>query len=263
VHIASPLATPSDDAEKTIIQPAIHGTLSILSSALKRPLIKRVVITASNASVTPLTAYSGEYHAVITPESKVPSDSLPKEYPTYFAAYAISKILAYNHTIEFIEKEKPKFNVVNIMPSFVIGKNELPTTPEAVNGGSNAITTNALLGVQNPAGLAAVTVHIDDVAKIHIEALDTKVERDRNFGANCNGIDGIQWGSAIEIVKKHFPKAVESGIFPLGGSQKSNPLLFDARETEKVFGFKFKSLEEQITSLAEWYAEVSAKSQAV
>ena len=259
VHIASPLARPSDDPDKTIIQPSIHGTLSVLSSALKQPSVKRVVITASQAAVTPLTAYMGQDHGVITPGFKVTSDSLPKEYPNYFVAYAVSKILAYNHTSEFIEKEKPKFTVISVMPTFVIGKNELATTPEAVNGGSNSIAMNVLLGIQNPAGMTATTVHVDDVAKIHIEALDPKIQGNRNFGANCNGTDGIEWDSAIETVKEHFPKAVESGVFPLGGSQKSNPLPFDATETEKVLGFKFKSFEEQIISLAGWYAEVSVK----
>ena len=259
VHIASPLARPSDDPDKTIIQPAIYGTLSILSSALKQPSVRRVVITASQAAVTPLIAYTSQDQGIITPEWRVPSDTLPTEYPNYFTAYSVSKILAYNHTVEFIEKEKPKFTVINIMPTLVIGKNELATTPQAVNGGSNEIAMNVLLGVQNPAGMAATTVHVDDVAKIHIAALDPKIEGNRNLGANCNGVDGIEWDSAIEIVKKHFPKAVESGIFPLGGSQKSNPLQFDATETEKVLGFKFKSFEEQIISLAGWYAEVSAR----
>jgi nucleoside-diphosphate-sugar epimerase len=258
VHIASPLAKPSEDPEKTIIQPAIRGTLSILNSALKQPSVKRVVITASQAAVTPLTAYGGQDPGVLTPESKVPSDSLPKEYPTYFTAYVVSKVLAYNHTLEFIEKEKPKFTVINVMPTFVIGKNELATTPKAVNSGSNSVAMNVLVGVQNPAGMVGTTVHIDDVAKIHIAALDPKIEGNRNFGANCNGIEGIEWDSAIETVKRHFPKAVESGIFPLGGSQKSIGLRFDASETEKVLGIKFQSFEEQIISLAGWYAEVSA-----
>ena len=260
VHVASPLPLPSDDPDKTIIQPAIHGTLGILSSALKQASVKRVVITSSQAAVTPLAAYGGQdCGIIITPESKVASSSLPKEYPNYFAAYAVSKILAYNHTIEFIEKETPHFTIINVMPTFVVGKNELATTSEAVNSGSNSLAMNVLLGVQNPGGLGAVTVHVDDVAKIHVAALDPKIEGNRNFGANCNGIDGIDWDSAIETVKEHFPQAVESGIFPLGGSQKSNPLQFDATETERVLEFKFKSFEEQIIGLAGWYTEVSAK----
>jgi len=259
IHIASPLARPSDDPDTTIIQPAIHGTLSILYSALKQPSVERVVITASQAAVTPLTAYGGEDRGVITPSHSVPSDTLPKQYPNYFVAYAVSKILAYNHTVDFMEKEKPNFTVINVMPTFVVGKNELATTPQAVNAGSNSLALNVLLGVQNPAGLTGDTVHVDDVAKVHIAALDPKVEGSRNFGANSHGLEGIKWNDAIDIVKNHFPKEVENGVFPLGGSQPAHPLAFDASETEQVFGFKFKSFEDQIVSLAGWYAEVSAK----
>jgi hypothetical protein len=58
----------------------------------------------------------------------------------------------------------------------VIGKNELATNPKVVDGGSNAVALNILLGVQNPTGIAAATVHIDDVAKVHIEALTQRLK---------------------------------------------------------------------------------------
>ena len=44
----------------------------------------------------------------------------------------------------------------------------------------------------------------------------------------------------------------------MGGTQGSNPLKFDASETEKILGFKFKDFEEQIVSLAKAYVEAEA-----
>ena len=147
------------------------------------------------------------------------------------------------------------------MPSFVIGKNELATTPTLVNSGSNVTAMNVLMGVQNPTGMSADTVHIDDVASLHVEALDPGIEVGesgyRNLGANSHGIMGMEWDSAIDIVKKHFPSAVEERVFPLGGSQKSVHIPYDARETERVFGWEFKGWEEQVLSLAGWYVRVS------
>jgi nucleoside-diphosphate-sugar epimerase len=105
-----------------------------------------------------------------------------------------------------------------------------------------------------------VNVHVDDVAYVHIAALDPKIEGNQNFGVNWNGINGIDWDDKLDIVKKNFPKEVESGLFPLGGSQASNLIKFDATRNEDVFGFRFKSFEEQIVSLAGWYAEVSCES---
>ncbi|OCT54100.1 reductase [Cladophialophora carrionii] len=250
VHAASPVARPSDDDEANIIQPAIRGTLSILYSALKQRSVKRVVITSSIVAVNP-DSPTGPF----TADNVEPDPHGP--YHHVFAAYSASKKLAYNRTRDFIAREKPQFTVVHIMPSFVIGPNELATTPDTVLSGSNAIALGVLFGAKNPSGLPGATVHTDDVAFLHIAALEPKVQGNRNFGANFD-VNGIKWDEAIDIVKKHFPTEVEKGVFPLGGSQTSLPIPFDASESEKFFGFKFKDFETQIVDIAGYYAKVAA-----
>ncbi len=246
VHLASPLAKPSDDNEANIIQPAIRGTLSILYSALKEPCIKKVVITSSVTAVAPSEpkAFTADN---VEPDPQGPFDNT-------FAAYSASKKLAHNRSRDFIAQEKPNFDIINIMPTFVIGKNELATTREAVNAGSNAIAMIPILGMQNPAGTPAITCHVDDVALVHIASLKPEIKGNQNFGVNYVGEAPVQWDDAIDIVKKHFPSEVEQGIFPLGGSNKSIAVAFDASKTEEVFGIKFKSLEDQIVNLAGYYA---------
>jgi len=257
VHLASPLALPTDDFEANIIQPAIRGTLSILYSALKESKIKRVVITSSVLAVAPASS-AGNSAPVLpyTADNIVPDPQGP--YPNAFTAYGSSKILAYNHTREFITKERPSFTIINIMPTFVIGKNELATTPEAVRKGSNGIAMAPLLGSKQDFGPPAVACHVDDVAFVHIAALSPGIKGNRNFGVNYNGTKGIVWNDALDIVKKHFPEAVEKGIFPLGGSQPSVAPPFDASRTEEVLNFKHKNFEDMIVSLAGHYAVISA-----
>jgi nucleoside-diphosphate-sugar epimerase len=250
VHIASPIARPSDNDEVNIIQPAVRGTLSILQSALQQASIRKVVITASVASVSP------SEEKIFTADNVEPDPKGP--YPNTLAAYAASKKLAYNRTLDFMAKEKPHFSIVHIMPSFVIGRNELATTAEAARSGSNRVACVPIFGIRNPAGMLAMTCHVDDVAFLHVAALEAKVEGNQNFGVNT-AVNGIRWDDALEIVKKHFPSEVEKGIFPLGGSQKSVPVQFDATPTEKFFGIKFRSFEEQVVSLAGHYAEVVAR----
>lgn len=251
VHIASPLAVPSDDDEANIVQPAIKGTLSILYSALKQSSIKKVVITSSVAAVSP-DSPTGTYTA-----DNVEEDP-QGPYPHTFAAYVASKKLAYNRSRDFIAKEKPHFTVVNIMPTFIVGPNELATTTDAVRSGSNAIALNVLFGVNNPNGMPAAVVHVDDVAFLHVAALDPKVQGNKNFGANY-GINSIEWDDAIDIVKKHFPAEVEKGVFPLGGSQTSLHVMpIDASASEKFFNFKFKDWETQVVDIAGYYAKVAA-----
>lgn len=50
IHVASPLVKPGED----LLTPAVNGTTSLLESALKIPSIKKVVITASVASLISL-----------------------------------------------------------------------------------------------------------------------------------------------------------------------------------------------------------------
>ncbi|KEF60007.1 uncharacterized protein A1O9_04856 [Exophiala aquamarina CBS 119918] len=258
VHLASPLAASSDDDEANIIQPAIRGTLSILYSALKESKVQRVVITSSVTAVGPWSSAGGNQPVQpFTADGLQPDPQGP--YPNAFAAYGSSKILAYNRTREFIAKEKPSFTVVNIMPTFVIGKNELATTPEAAREGSNQMAMGPLLGSKQEYGPPAAACHLDDVAFVHIAALNPKIEGNQNFGINFNGAKGIVWDDAVDIVKKHFPEAVEKGIFPLGGSQPSVALPFDASRTEEVFNFKYKNFEEMIVSLAGHYVAISAR----
>jgi nucleoside-diphosphate-sugar epimerase len=257
VHLASPLAVSSDDYEADIIQPAIRGTLSILYSALKEAKVQRVVITSSVIAVGPVAPLGdGKPVQPYTADSIQPDPQGPYSNP--FAAYGSSKILAYNRTREFITKEKPSFTVVNVMPTFVIGKNELATTPATVPLGSNRLAMAPLLGSKQDQGPPAIACHVDDVAFVHIAALDPKIEGNQNFGVNYNGTKGVVWDDALDIVKKHFPKEVENGIFPLGGSQPSVAPPFDASRTEQVFNFKHKNFEEMIISLAGHYVEVSA-----
>ncbi|KAI1618580.1 hypothetical protein EDD36DRAFT_35795 [Exophiala viscosa] len=176
VHLASPLANPTDDDEKNIIQPAIRGTLSILYSALKHPSVKKVVITSSVAAVLPVEPKPFDADSV-QPDPQGP-------YPDTFTAYSASKKFALNRTRDFIAKEKPQFSIINVMPTFVVGKNELSTTPEAVNDGSNRLALVPILGVNNPDSVPSFVCHVDDVAFVHVAALDPKVKGNHNFGVN-------------------------------------------------------------------------------
>lgn len=257
LHIASPLANPTENYERDIIQPAIHGTNGILYSALKVPSVKRVVITASQASVTSHEGMSGQSQTVWTPDHREPNPKGP--YTHVFEAYSASKVLAFNATLDFIEKEKPHFTVINVMPSFVIGKNELAKTKKEALGGTNGIGLQVLFGAQNDDGMPATSVHVDDVAFVHVASLDPKIEGNRNFATTSGGLAGIHWDDAIEIVQKHFPEEVRKGVFPLGGHVTDKQVKYDASKTEEVFDFKFKSFEEQIVSAAGWYAEIAAR----
>lgn len=53
IHVASPLPKGNED----LMTPAVNGTTALLESALQVPSIKRVIVTASVASLVPLGGY--------------------------------------------------------------------------------------------------------------------------------------------------------------------------------------------------------------
>ncbi|KAI4276541.1 MAG: hypothetical protein LQ337_002423 [Flavoplaca oasis] len=143
------------------------------------------------------------------------------------------------------------------MPSFVVGKHELLTTPEDIIGPktSNAVPLAPIFAEGMPFPLPGNTVHIEDVASIHIAALDPTIEGNQDFVLDAGGLEGIIWDDAKEIVKRRFPEAVEKGLLPLQGSSATRDSKVDGSKAERVFGLKYKDFEEQIVSIVAQYLE--------
>ena len=135
--------------ERDIILPAINGTISILNSALKFPSIRRVVITSSVVGIVPIEALmGGDDKTVHSATSRIsPLPSAPFN-PNPGAAYFASKTLALDATEKWLEEKKPHFSIVNIMPGFILGRNELVTVAEDLLNGTNVVVLGPVLGHQ-------------------------------------------------------------------------------------------------------------------
>jgi nucleoside-diphosphate-sugar epimerase len=263
IHIASPIilkgAIKPEDYETTLVEPAVAGTVNILKAAINSPGIKRVVITSSVVAIAP-----GEYFfekdspdgLVIDHESRLPSPSGP--YPSEFHAYNASKIAALNATTAFVRDRKPTFDVVNIHPSFVIGRNELVKDAKDITVGTNAVAIAPVLGAKSDTPLTGSSVHVDDVAFMHVKGLDPKVPAGSYIG-NSDDYAGTVWQNATRIAAEHFPKAVEKGFLPNNGLQPTRKLRVDAKKTEEVMGVKFLSFEEQVKSVVEHFLELKGE----
>lgn len=94
-HIASPLPRPTEDVHRDIILPAIHGTTSILTSALKAASVKRVVITSSLVAIVPGDALAnGDMTNVYGPNSRVSPLPTAPWGTDIWGAYRNAKVLA-------------------------------------------------------------------------------------------------------------------------------------------------------------------------
>jgi nucleoside-diphosphate-sugar epimerase len=245
-----------DEFEAQLIQPAVKGTLGILKSAIKTSGIRRIVITSSNAAIVTFADLAGaESGETFDGDHRVPADNGP--YGHAMQAYCASKVKALLATDEFFASNKPEFDHVNIMPCFVIGRNDLATTPEEVSSSSNGVLVRLVLGNDGQMPLPGTTVHLNDVAKMHVLSLQTdKVAGGSNFIGAAGGVEGIQFNDYQKIVREYFPKAVENGTLLNNGNQPTKSLRLDASKSEAVFGIKFKGYEEQVISIVGQYLEL-------
>lgn len=59
----------------------------------------------------------------------------------------------------------------------------------------------------------------------------------------------MTWQDATKIVAEKFPEAVAKGILPNNGIQDTRIAKIDRKRSEELFGFKFKTIEEQVESV--------------
>jgi nucleoside-diphosphate-sugar epimerase len=261
LHIASPLpqgVAEGEDIKAALITPAVNATLNILRAAKKLPDVKRVVITSSVVANVPFAnVVYEETDKVFDADSRLYNP----EYSNAWDGYGASKVEAFNATWKFVEEEKPSFEVIQILPGPIVGPGELYTSRKDYDGGMNKPIVSIISGEQAEGSFSANTVHVADVAELHVLALNPAIEGNTSYMATAGGLTGAHWNDAIDIVKKEFPDKVSDGTLPNNGSHKTSTLRVDASKTEKEFGklgFRFKEYPEQVRDLVSQYVTLKA-----
>ena len=80
----------------------------------------------------------------------------------------------------------------------------------------------------------STSVHVADVARPHVEALDSEIEGNLNFLAVSDGERGTRWERTIDVLNRNFPKAVKKGIRPNNGHTSTKRTKVYASHIEKV-----------------------------
>ncbi|KAH7350683.1 hypothetical protein BKA65DRAFT_476059 [Rhexocercosporidium sp. MPI-PUGE-AT-0058] len=253
IHVASPMDKPSDNYERDMFVPAIDMTINALSAAAKSTTVKRVVVTSS---VTPLLSgaefltgkfskeiFRGEYpnpqkHS--NTDIRVADDEINHydtkgkfEHP--LLAYIASKTMSLEAAENFIEANNRHFDTVFLMPSLVVGANGLAYRAE-----------DTLSSTSAGAAIIGLSVHIDDVAKLHVLALKAEIPAGR-YLVSSEGAKGTNWNDAFAVLKKHFPESVGK-VFVAEAERYVVPANFDTLKTQRAFEFEFANFEEQTKS---------------
>jgi nucleoside-diphosphate-sugar epimerase len=179
-------------------------------------------------------------------------NSNPAKASSAMEAYFVSKTLSRIAIKEFMEKEKPSFEFVNLLPTVVFGPDEQATNVQELMTNTRGMVLGALIDVKMP-GMIGAMVHVDDVAKAHLSGLESSVPGNRDYILSSDVPEGICWEDAEDVVKRNFPEAVEKGILKLEGSMALRPWRLDTKETEEAFGWKPISFRETVKELVEQY----------
>jgi hypothetical protein len=106
---------------------------------------------------------------------------------------------------------------------------------------------------------AGYTVHVDDVAKAHVLALDPTIVPG---GQSYILSQPARWDDAKDIVRKRFAEALAARVLVLTGGIDTTEIPVDVSLTESTFGFRLKSFEEQVCSVVGHFLELREKSRA-
>lgn len=165
MHTASPYVLDVKEPQHDLVDPALKGTLNVMQACVKAGSVKRVVLTSSVAAVfdEPITGH------VYTEKDWNETSSLKRN------PYFYSKTLAERSAWDFVEKEKPSFELVVVNPGAVIGPSLVP----ALNT-SNQILCDILTGTYPMIiSLSWGFVDVRDVAHAHVLAMENEKAKGR------------------------------------------------------------------------------------
>lgn len=235
LHTASPFQLNVQDAQKELIEPAVNGTINVLSSVEKfLGKIKAVVVTSSVAAVVPQSPDSDKVYD----ESDWNTTSSLTNGP-----YRLSKYLAETAAWDWWKGKEDKIKLVTVNPAFVLGRLHLARKD------STSIRTvmNMLNGVSKGEGLAGYSVacvDIRNVAEAHIACIENEKSHGRYLLCGERSVYQMEYA---DILRKHF------GQYPLPDKYKeaTGPgTKFNNKKAVEELGITLVPLEDTLVEMA-------------
>ncbi|PLB48062.1 NAD(P)-binding protein [Aspergillus steynii IBT 23096] len=242
LHTASPFHYNVQDPVKDFLDPAIKGTTGILK-AIKAyaPTVKRVVITSSFAAITNVKNHAKVY------SEKVWNPVTWEEALDPAQTYRASKTFAEKAAWDFIENEKPNFDIATINPPLVLGPvvhylNSL----DAINT-SNSRISNLIRGNNKdelpPTG-TFLWVDVHDVALAHVRAIEVAEAGGQRFFLTAGLYSNKQ---VADIIRESYPE-LEDKLPPKDSADDTPADVYgyDNKKSIEVLGIKYRSLKQSV-----------------
>jgi nucleoside-diphosphate-sugar epimerase len=160
------------------------------------------------------------------------------------------------------------FSIAQVIPGTVIGPSELIKTATDASAHMDRMSRTLLFNDSKPR-YAFGFVHVEDCARVHIEALDEERVPDKELPdwfiaaagseKSRNGKD--VWKEAARAIENCFRDEVLSGTFNVVGENApiNMPFYVDSSVTESMLlsGEKFKGIVECVEEVGHWYVQLA------
>lgn len=257
IHMASPFLLDAKDYDKELFEPARNGTLSMLKAVKEfNPKMKRIVITASFSCILdhekgmrPGYNYTEEDWNPMT--RKEAYNANPAD------AYSVSKTIAEKAAWEFVENEKPNFNLATVAPPMVYGPLRHSVDSMEKLNATSADIYRLFNGSEKsvPETTFWCTADPRDVAQAHLKAYEVEKAAGQRFVV-CGG--NYSYQMFADIIRDHFPELREKT--PEGNAHQSLPGVYtlDGSKAERILGIKYHKIEESVVDAVKSLTDLEA-----
>lgn len=243
LHTASPFHFKITDIQKELLDPAVIGTTTLLKSVAKSaPSVKRVVITSSFAAIINADkhkkVYTEEVWNPITHEEALLNPS---------NGYRASKTFAEKAAWDFVEKEKPSFDIATLSPPLVLGPViHYLQSLDSINT-SNERVRNLIQGKLKESGLPPsgvyIWVDVRDLALAHVKALEIPEAGGKRFLLTAGHYSNSE---IAQIIKAKFPELADKLPQDLTSDKPEDVYGYDNSRSKELLGIQYRSLEESV-----------------
>ncbi|KAI0036671.1 D-lactaldehyde dehydrogenase [Vararia minispora EC-137] len=253
VDIVAHTAAPADFSSTNpsdIIDPAVQGTVSILDSILVHaPSVKRFILTSSCVSIwTMFIDAPREFTEADWNDQAVNLVNEKGGEAGGMTIYSAAKTLSERAAWEFVEKNKPSWDMATINPPFLFG----PPLQEVQSVDKLNLSMKVLYDIVTGKlpdhqydKMSLNFVHARDVAEIHVRA----AELPQAGGTRCLITAGAYFPQDIlDIANSLDPKPCEGVPKRKPGATKGRKhrITYSMEQFGRVYGFKMHTAAETI-----------------
>ncbi|KAF8608362.1 putative dihydroflavonal-4-reductase [Ceratobasidium sp. AG-I] len=238
LHTSSPFSFEVADVKNDLLLPAIQGTTEILKAAKEYGLtVKRVVVTSSFASISDPT--KGDRPGYVYTEKDWNPLTFEQSEQDPVLGYLGSKALAEKAAWDFMENEKPNFDLVTICPPMVYGPVIQEVSSMKKLNTSSAKFYSIFNGEEKVLTNVGVWLWVDvrDVAKAHLGALENPEAGGKRFLVSKGTFNVAQ---LVDYIWEHYPERAQAkGIpksSPNAGYPEAGTYLSDNSLSKNILG---------------------------